>query len=1393
MSRRLYLNILLYLIISYLHLGFTFSQIKDFRVSRLNIDDGLSQNQILCIYKDSKGFLWIGTQDGLNLYDGYKFKVFRHEPGNKNSLLDYAVNTVCETDTGIFWIGTRAGLSRYDMRSGKFIHYVKNPDSSNSLVDNYVWAVLKDSEGNLWIGTRNGLSHFNPSTKIFTNYKHNSSTSNSISHNFVLSLAEDKNKNVWIGSRGGLDRYNLRHKKFFNYKLFPDKPNDISLNGIMSLCIKNEILWIGSYSGMYSVSLKDFNEKRIIIKKHMLSGDIQQTVQSLKDEHKQHSIRSIFVADDNTVWAGTYGAGLIRYQPDTEKIKFYKNSSSSESISEDYIVSVLEDEQGVLWIGTAGSGINKFNRTSERFQTLNIPDIDGNKKAGISSLLEDRSGNLWVGTPSGNIVKVKNQFTENAILSYYNTDKNLKTYLSPIEIRTFYEDKSGNIWVGTFGKGIYVIDPRTDKIKKIIYDRNNPKSIASDFIHCIFESADGNIWIGTGAGGLNKFNPFDNSFTHFKHDPNNRKSISTNEVTAVCEDAQGFLWVGTSVGGLNRFNRNTGEFDHFIHDVDDKKSISGNRIICLYVDKKSNLWIGTFGGGLNRWIPEHNSFEYFSVKEGLPSNIINYITEDKSDNLWITTDKGLSVFNFESKSFRNFDVNDGLQGNEFFHSSGYVSKVSDNIYIGGVNGLNIFNPDEFRTPPRLSNIVFTDFKLFNKSVNPGEESALKTNIMYADEVTLSHNQNFLTFEFASLDFNNPYKNQYAYKMDGFNKDWINSGNQNFATYTNLDPGEYIFRVKATNSEGYWNDKGISIKVILLPPWWRTWWAYIIYTIFIGSILYSLRQFEMKRVKLRNELQLKDFEAKKLHEVDQLKSHFFANISHEFRTPITLILGLLQKFEGKTSDKNDLEDYGIMRRNALRLLQLINQLLELSKIESGKAKLAASENDIVAFVKRIFSSFASYAEQKNIRLLFNNKNLNEETAEKINLYFDKDKMEKIISNLVSNAVKYTPDGNEIEIKITTLKDFVIIKVINTGITISQADINYLFDRYYKVHRAERGMFEGTGIGLALVKELVELHQGTISATSDYDVTEFTLRIPLGKEHLNEDEIVKNINEDEKTKKYETIGDFEIIKEIPAVVENLSIKNEKDIILIVEDHSDLRKYIRENLSDNYQVIEAPNGKEGLKKAIEVIPDLIISDVMMPEMDGYAFCKKIKSNEKTNHIPVILLTAKASTEDKLEGLELGADDYLIKPFNPEELKLRVRNLIKTREELRKKFTSEMVLKPAEVIVPSSQVQFMERIKSIIEANMENEKFGVDQLSNEAGMSRSQLHRKLKAIIDQSTTEFIRNFRLQRAAQLILQDAGSMSEIAYKVGFNSQAYFNKSFQELFGCSPSEYKKNQK
>lgn len=1354
---------------------YIFSQQQDVKFKQITTQHGLSQNQVTCIYQDKLGLLWIGTQEGLNLYDGYNFKVFRHKPGNENSLPDYAVNTICETDTGIFWIGTREGFSRFDLHTGTFKHFVHQENNTNSLADNIVWKILEDSHSNLWIATRNGLSRYDPEKDKFINYTHNPQAENSLSGNFVYALAEDKLKQIWIGGKGGLDMYDPGEDRIYNFRLFPDKPDDVLLNGITALYAKNDTLWIGSYSGLYSANINDVKSGNVIFKKHIS-----------KDLH--FSIRSIIVEDDGTVWAGSVETGLIRYFPLTGKKIIYDSNTEPGSLSEPYIVSLLMDKNKVLWIGTYSSGLNKFNTFSEKIKTLKFNNPGEVYSSEISSLLEDTGNNLWIGTGTGNIIRLSNQHSDQPVAKTIISSKEQRTFFGGVEIRKLLQDKKGKIWAATFGNGLYEIDAHTFSIKHFKRKGNPDNFLNSDFVHSVFESLDGTLWFGTGAGGLTEYNPETKVIKIYKNNPSDSSSLSTNETSAIYEDANGFIWAGTTTGGLNKLDRSTGKFERFQHSVNDLTSLSSNRVICIYKDKNSVLWFGTFGGGLNKWDPEKKSFSHYSSDDGLPSNIIFSVVEDKSGHLWISTDKGISMFNPVSNAIRNFDVNDGLQGNEFIKNCGLYSNHYNHLYFGGTKGLNIIKPDQLTDSSNPANIVFTDLRIFNKPAIPGNESDIKENVLYAKEITLAYDRNFFTFEFASLDFNNPEKNQYAYMLEGFNSDWIYNGNQRQATFTNLDPGEYLFHVKATNSSGEWNENMKSIKVILLPPWWQTWWAYGLYGLFFLTIIYSIRQYEMKRVQLRNALSLKDFESKKLKEVDELKSHFFANISHEFRTPLTLILGLLQK--NKTSDKseNEIRDIDVMNRNAQRLLQLINQLLELSKIEAGKSRLSLTGNDIVIFVKRILASFASYAQKKKLKLLFNGNDVNSDSGIIINHFFDRDKMEKIISNLISNAVKYTPDGNEIEVKVASVNGYVIINVINTGITISQADQLHLFERYYKVHKAESGLFEGTGIGLALVKELVEMHKGSIKVTSEFDVTEFFIQLPDDKSLFNDEDFL--IERTEKETGFIYADADSVIEKTKVLKETAEeISSEKPIVLIVEDHNDLRKYISETLSENFRIIESQNGKDGLLKADDIIPDIIISDVMMPEMDGYVFCKKIKTNEKTNHIPVILLTAKASTEDKLEGLELGADDYIVKPFNNEELKLRVKNLVKSREQLRRKFTSEMILKPASVVVPSAQVQFIERLKKIIEENLEEESFGVDPLSEKMSMSRSQLHRKLKAITNQTTTEFIRNFRLQRAAQLIMQDAGSMAEIAYKVGFNSQAYFNKSFQELFGCSPTEYR----
>jgi signal transduction histidine kinase/ligand-binding sensor domain-containing protein/DNA-binding response OmpR family regulator len=1360
---------------------------QNFNFERIGTEQGLSQNRITSIYQDSKGLLWFGTQDGLNMYDGYNFKVFKHEPGNPNSLSDYAVNSILESDSGIFWIGTREGINRFNLKTQSFKHYKHNPDSNNSLVSNLIWCLIKDKYDNLWIGTRDGLSKFNPSSETFTNYLHDPDDPNSLSHNFVPVIFEDPDGILWIGTRGGLDKFDQEKEKFFNYKIDWQKPDNILKNGVLSIEIVKEKLWVGTYTGLYSF---DF------------SGD-EKVFTNLVDFYPHHvPIKNIVQGNNDLVWISTFGDGLISYSLRNSDLIKIKSSEDNLSLSENLISALMEDFDGVLWVGTYSRGLNKHSQISERFITYRIKQSSTSyqKKAIVSSILEDKRGNLWIGTEHGGLIKITSPFTEKESFNYLHEDKRFKDVIGKTEITSMIEDSYGLIWVTSFGSGVYVIDPIKNELTHLNQQKDDKNSLSNNYVHSVYEDKDGIIWIGTGAGGLNKYNRHSKEFKVYRYDPEDSTTISTSEETAICEDGKGNLWVGTSTGGVNKYLRDEDQFEHFEHDVNSMSSISSNRVVSMMKDSKGRLWIGTFGGGLNRWEDESRSFHHYGIKDGFPSNLINTIVEDKFGNIWVSTDKGIARFNPDTKKIKTYDVNDGLQGNEFYQNSGYVNKETGKIYFGGTSGFNVFNSADMVDNETAAMIVFTDFKIYNKSVpvSTGEddESPLKENILFTKELVIPFSDNYISFEFAALDYNNPEKIQYAYMMEGFNKEWIYSGNQRFATYTNLDAGNYSFKVKSTNSDGIWNEEGTSIKVTILPPWWATWWAYLIYITAIISILFFARQFEMKRVKLHNDLQLKDVEAKKLQEVDKLKSRFFANISHEFRTPLTLILGLTDKLSRNNSDRDSKKDHNVIRKNANRLLHLINQLLELSKLEAGSTNIQVSKIDINKFLKRILASFSSLADQKKLEMIYNGKPSNQDVIQKETyLYIDIKKIETVFYNLISNAIKFSPPDEKIDVRVTPHLQYVDISITNTGVGIPKDKLPFVFNRFYQIDESIQRDHEGTGIGLALVKEIVELHNGEINVFSENEKeTTFKIRLNVGRAQFNPEQVIEHIPDTVETEALNQDLIEEMVSEEVMPERGLSEadKKEAQIILLVEDNFDLRNYISEQLEDDFTIFEAEDGEKGLEMAEKLIPDLIVSDIMMPKMDGYELCKKVKTDIKTSHIPIILLTAKAAREDKIEGLELGADDYLVKPFDADELKLRVQNLIRGRKQLREKLHIELLKKPKEVSVPSTERVFLENINNTIEENIENEKFGVDELSKEIGLSRSQLHRKIKSICDQSTTEFIRNFRLHRAADLLKQDAGNIAEIAYKVGFNSQAYFTKSFQELFSCSPSEYKKSQ-
>ncbi|MDP2362624.1 MAG: ATP-binding protein, partial [Ignavibacteria bacterium] len=728
---------------------------------------------------------------------------------------------------------------------------------------------------------------------------------------------------------------------------------------------------------------------------------------------------------------------------------------------------------------------------------------------------------------------------------------------------------------------------------------------------------------------------------------------------------------------------------------------------------------------------------------------------------------------------RNYFIEDGLCSNYFVENSKLRLK-NGTLFFGTDAGLVYFHPDSIIIDSIPPQVVIQNISLFNR---PGEKLSYDGFISELKEITLPHNHNDLHFEYAGLHYGEPKKNKYKYILEGFDEGWIDAGNLRTVTYTNLDPGEYIFRVKAANRDGVWNETGTSLKIIIHPPLWATTWAYLFYILLISGIIYSIWRAQLKRISIRHEFEMSRFEAQKLHEVDELKSRFFANISHEFRTPLTLILGPIKQMIERTKETKTREDLNLVQRNANRLLGLVNQLLDISKIESGNMKLQTIPINIIPYLKALVLSFTSYAERKRIALKFIS------DADELIGYLDKDKFEKIINNILSNAFKFTADGGTIEVIVNYNDKNLNITITDTGIGIPKAKMQKIFDRFYQVDGSHTREQEGTGIGLSLTKELIELHKGNIEVESEEGKgSSFIISIPLGTDHLKPEEICES-----EAGKIESLQFDKPFADIPEnktlqLDSDLIIETEKPLLLIVEDNYDVRNYIKDNLNSGYRIMEAVDGEDGWNKSIENIPDLIISDVMMPKMDGFELCRKLKTDERTSHITIILLTAKAAKQDKLEGYEIGADEYIMKPFEPDELSARIKNLIDQRKKLHEHFKNKGIFEVDQTKISSVDKKFLQKAFGIINHNISDSTFGVEIFAELLNVSRSVLHRKMVSLTGESPGDLIRRIRLIKASQLIEQNFGNISEIALEVGFNNPAQFARSFQKQFGVTPSLY-----
>ncbi|MCF8379796.1 MAG: response regulator [Bacteroidales bacterium] len=1349
------------------------------------IEDGLSQSSVFAITQDGDGFMWFGTRNGLNRFDSRRFKVYRNIKGDSTSLASNEINCLTIDKKNRLWVGTRLGLHLYDRISDSFIRIsLTQPDKVYSNLES-IRGLLSDANNRLWVlsGTRVFISQ-KENPLLFDLVEIPNPNKSGTRKSVMRNIFEDSSGNIWISNNNHL--YKVIHNQLgtIEYQML-EFPLEISTQNLRVNSIAEYPegkLWIGTESS--GVILYDLNTK--IQRQYLHSGNESNSLISNK-------IRSIVIDESGMIWFATVD-GLSIFDPITQNFTSIQSDPENElSLSSNSILSAYKDNSGSIWLGTFYGGINfysRFNFSHNYYKTQN--DGSGLSEKIVSQIVEDRYHNLWIGTEGGGL----NYYNKTSGRFEYFTTESKRNSVSHKNIKCLLYDSDFNLWIGTSGGGLDILDTKTNKMGYFQNNPKNEKSIGSDWIYSIMEDKENTVWLGTYGFGLDRYLKSTGEFKHYNKNDGD-SSISSNSIRSMFLDSDGRAWFGTS-NGLCRYDSKHDKFiNYFAHDYD-SLSLSSDDIYCIQEDKNNRIWIGTYGGGLNYFEEESEHFYSYTVADGLPGNIIYGILEDNNGFLWISTNNGLTRFDPKENVFRNFDSKDGLPGDEYNYNS-YYKTTSGELFFGGKNGLISFDPNQISINNFKPNLVLTGLRLFNKKVEIGDDSnLLSQNISSTDEVVLKYNQNIITIEFSCLNFVNPLKNNFAHKLEGLDEDW-NFTSSSEATYMNLPSGKYTLLVKGSNNDNIWNDNPARMKIVVMPPYWSSWWAYLIYSLFISGALFLIFSFQRSRSNLNHKLELERLELDRQNELHQLKLKYFTNISHEIRTPLTLILTPLENL--LANYKNDSTLYkrllGI-KNNADRLLRLVNQIMDFRKQETGKLKLGFAEGNIVKFIREIKLAFFEEIKQKNLTCNFDS------VGEIILVWYDRDEMEKVFFNILSNAVKFTNRGGTITIKSSVISrnsekdapDFVEIKISNTGKGIPSEKVDLIFDRFYQVDK--QGLTEyGTGIGLALSKGIVELHSGKISVESSVGkddtsgFTCFTIILPPGKDHIQADHIIENFKNSEAIELYELLNEKDSEnQEVNQEIKNKVLPN----ILLVEDNAEIRKLISDSLKSDFQISEAENGKIGWEIAIESIPDLIISDVVMPEMDGLELCENLKSDNRTSHIPVILLTARTSIINKLQGLKTGADDYLTKPFNIQVLLLRINNLIESRRILREKYSRTKNITPESFEHSSSfEDGFLNKAAEIIDQQMMNSDFSVNKLAGELGMSQSVFYRKLKALTDLSPNEFMKNIRLNKAAGILLRENLNVAEVGYRVGFNDPKYFSRSFKSQFGYTPSEYLKRNK
>ena len=1329
----------------------------------LSKKDGLSQASVFAIAQDSTGFMWFGTRDGLNKFDGYQFKVYKKNQFS-NSLIANDIRTLYfDSLKKELWIGTIAGLSKYQSTSDDFVNFIHSKSDTNSISNNEIRQIFRDSKGRLWITTSAGLNILDEKTNQFKRFYINDQSVENKKNQDVNVVLEDKNGKIWLGTVDGLFLLKEDNNKGFSFKRIDKKPQwKLSDTHIKSMLEDKEgNFWVGTFEG--GINFWDKNQDTIIIYKNEKNNP---------NSLSHNTIRSLCLDENDDLWIGTFG-GLNFLKKNTNSFKrFTKSDAGMTVLSDNSIRSIFIDKRGSLWLGTYYGGINYLDENYNRFTNFKHAPI-GNVLSGdvISSFAEDKKGNLWIGT-EGDGLNFYNKTTKQFKSYQFQSDD--KNSLSGNYVKQLLLDEK-QLWIGTFQAGLNLFDTETEVFQHFKNNPNNNNSLSSNNVYGLHKE-DNLLWILTYGGGLNILDLNTYKFYHYNAQTENDNSISSELTRVILKTKNGQLWIGTEKG-LNKVSKNeNGLPDNF------KVFLAHEKIYSLQEDSQQNIWIGTFSNGMYLFQPKSNVFKHFTTSDGLPGNTVFGILEEGNE-LWLSTNNGLAKFNPAKESFTNYNYSNGLENSEYNFNAYYKTKDGDFLF-GGINGFTQFNPKMIQANQFIPPVIFTELRKNNEVISVGDDTQLLTkSINETTSITFNYNEANFSIGFAALDFFSPENNHYAFKLEGIDKDWNYSTGKTEATYTIQKDGEYVLRMKGGNSDGIWNPKDRQLEIIVLPPPWKTWWAYLIYIGTIGMLVYGLVHF----IRLRHKLQLEQIEKQQQEELHEVKLRFFTNITHEFRTPLTLILGPLKELISKEEHTTDVKkQLSLIERNTQRLLNLVNQVLTFRKLATDHGQMNIVHGNIVEFLQEIFLPFQESANSRNIDYTF------ESSFAELEAWFDQDKLEKVFFNLLSNAFKFTADGEAISMTVTQNNQYIEVKVKDNGIGVDTGDQDQIFKRFYEKSAAKHSNIKGTGIGLAISKQMIELHHGKISVENTIPKgATFVVLIPKGKSHFGEQTTIKTISNVEKISDYRPVILTQRDEENNVVEQQKSISENSELLLIVEDNPEVRTYIQQIFKDDYRTTTANNGKEGLKKTKKELPTLIISDVMMPEMDGITFCHKLKTDFEISHIPIVLLTARTASLFKIEGLKTGADDYITKPFIPEELRLRVRNIIKARKEARDKFARVMTFDPKEISITSADELFLEKALEIVEKQMGNYEYKVAQFAFDLAVSRSLLFTKIKALTGQTPNNFIKTIRLKRAAQLLKTQKLNVSEVADMVGFKDPKYFRKCFKEQFMMLPSDYGEN--